>query len=429
MENKNLGEQGRELLEDIVSGDFSQLNEKVKNFSQCAIDEFNQATSDIRMKAQPTFEEGKKQVIESVMTAKKSLLKATKQSQNTTHDAKKGNVVQQSNHQESRYPVVDLKPNLMEVKRRHAGKASIALGTGGLSLSLAAAITLGCVWIGTGCHFEVLKVLTIVFGGLSLLNVGLIRKGLRKRRFYHRYESYYHMLEKDGFCEIKAMAGRLGYSRRAVIKDLRKMIAKGMFLEGHFDEKKILFIGNDEVFQQYMDARKGYEERLWKEKMDQYKEREAAPSTEEPEMSDELAKALKDGQMVLEQLNRTKQGISNKLVVDKIDNLELLVAKIFACVEKHPEKLPEIHKFMEYYLPITAKLVNAYKEFEAQPIQGENISKSKKEIEDTLDTIIVAFENLLDSLYEGEAMEVSSDISVLHALFAQEGLTKKDFDI
>ena len=163
--------------------------------------------------------------------------------------------------------------------------------------------------------------------------------------------------------------------------------------------------------------------------MDQYKEREAAPSTEEPEMSDELAKALKDGQMVLEQLNRTKQGISNKLVVDKIDNLELLVAKIFACVEKHPEKLPEIHKFMEYYLPITAKLVNAYKEFEAQPIQGENISKSKKEIEDTLDTIIVAFENLLDSLYEGEAMEVSSDISVLHALFAQEGLTKKDFDI
>ena len=84
---------------------------------------------------------------------------------------------------------------------------------------------------------------------------------------------------------------------------------------------------------------------------------------------------------------------------------------------------------MEYYLPITLKLVNAYKEFDAQPIQGENISKSKKEIEDTLDTINTAFEKLLDSLYEDEAMEVSSDISVLNTLFAQEGLTKKDFEL
>ena len=41
----------------------------------------------------------------------------------------------------------------------------------------------------------------------------------------------------------------------------------------------------------------------------------------------------------------------------------------------------------------------------------------------------MAFENLLDSLYESTAMDVSSDISVLETMFAQDGLTNKDFDL
>ena len=46
-----------------------------------------------------------------------------------------------------------------------------------------------------------------------------------------------------------------------------------------------------------------------------------------------------------------------------------------------------------------------------------------KEIEATLDTLNLAFEKLLDDLFEDTAMDVSSDISVLNTLLAQEGLT------
>ena len=61
-----------------------------------------------------------------------------------------------------------------------------------------------------------------------------------------------------------------------------------------------------------------------------------------------------------------------------------------------------------------------------QPIQGENILSSKKEIEETLDTLNIAFEKLFDSVFQDKAMDVSSDISVLHTLLAQEGLTEDD---
>ena len=79
---------------------------------------------------------------------------------------------------------------------------------------------------------------------------------------------------------------------------------------------------------------------------------------------------------------------------------------------------------MSYYLPTTLKLLQAYQEFDAQPIQGENIKSAKTEISDTLDTITVAFKNLLDSLFEHEAMDISTDISALETMLAHEGLTE-----
>jgi hypothetical protein len=84
---------------------------------------------------------------------------------------------------------------------------------------------------------------------------------------------------------------------------------------------------------------------------------------------------------------------------------------------------------MDYYMPTTLKMVNSYHEFDMQPVQGENIVKAKREIEDTLDMINMAFENLSDRLYEADTMDVKADISVLKTMLAQEGLKEKDFKL
>ena len=84
---------------------------------------------------------------------------------------------------------------------------------------------------------------------------------------------------------------------------------------------------------------------------------------------------------------------------------------------------------MNYYLPTTLKLLDAYEEFDSQPVQGENIKTAKQQIEQTLDTINIAFENLLDKLFTDEVLDVSSDISVLETMLKQEGLTGSEFDL
>ena len=97
-------------------------------------------------------------------------------------------------------------------------------------------------------------------------------------------------------------------------------------------------------------------------------------------------------------------------------------------VEKQPELASDLRRFMNYYLPTTRKLVDAYREIELDSFRTEQNEKTKKEIEDTLDTINQAFEKLLNSFFEERAMDISSDISVLHSMLAQEGLTQGAFE-
>ena len=112
----------------------------------------------------------------------------------------------------------------------------------------------------------------------------------------------------------------------------------------------------------------------------------------------------------------------------KGDKMELIIQKIFERAKAHPEIIPDLNRLMDYYLPMTVKLLDAYEDMDSQPVQGENIASSKREIEETIDTLNVAFEKLLDSVFEDTAMDVSSDISVLHTVLAQEGLTENEFD-
>ena len=73
---------------------------------------------------------------------------------------------------------------------------------------------------------------------------------------------------------------------------------------------------------------------------------------------------------MIRQIREANDAIPGEEISQKLFRLEEITSKIFDHVEKHPEKLPEIRKFLNYYLPITLKLVNAYREFDSQPVAG-----------------------------------------------------------
>ena len=82
----------------------------------------------------------------------------------------------------------------------------------------------------------------------------------------------------------------------------------------------------------------------------------------------------------------------------------------------HPEKARKLRRFLTYYLPTSVKFMQTYAEHEAAPTGGENSAEIMRGIENNSETIAKAFETSLDSLYAGEALDISSDIDVLNGM-------------
>lgn len=128
-------------------------------------------------------------------------------------------------------------------------------------------------------------------------------------------------------------------------------------------------------------------------------------------------------QKILDELRRVNDAIPDEEMTDKISRLEAVSAKIFEQAKSDPDKLPQMRKFMDYYLPTSLKLLNTYAELERQGIEGDNITESKRRIELTMDTLVKAFENQLDRLFASDALDVSTDIDVMQNMLRADGLT------
>ena len=271
------------------------------------------------------------------------------------------------------------------------------------------------------------NVLSVVAAGLFPLfglSLALGLSGRSSSRRVKRFYAYCEAFHGKRVCKLEDLAAAVGKSVSATKKDINKMIRLGMFREAFFDKQDTCMILGNDMYQQYINTQMEYQERIKEEQM-------KAKESKETQGKDnsELAQTIREGREYIQKIKSANDAIPGEEISNKLYRLETITSKIFRCVEEHPDQLPELRKFMEYYLPTTLKLLNAYQEFDAQPIQGENITQAKEEIGKTIDTINLAFEKLLDSLYKDAAMEVSTDISVLETLLAQEGLTKKDFDV
>ena len=237
-----------------------------------------------------------------------------------------------------------------------------------------------------------------------------------------RYRNYIAQLQGRTYCNIKELADKNKKSFRFVVKDLKKMIEKGWFCQGHLDQDDTCLIVSHDTYREYQNIQK---QRIEQKQLEQEQQRQSKNSKNG--MNPETERVISEGKEYVRKIQECNQNISGKEISRKISHMEMLIQKIFDRVREDPDSLDDIQKLMEYYLPTTVKLLEAYQQLDSQPVQGDNIRSSKTEIEQTLDTLNLAFEKRLDSLCEEVAWDVSSDISVLHTMLAQEGLTGNDF--
>ena len=150
---------------------------------------------------------------------------------------------------------------------------------------------------------------------------------------------------------------------------------------------------------------------------------EPAPDEEKPRYSPEVEKIIADGKLAMREMGRLYSTIEDPEVRKKINEIMRISDKIVQDAVQDESDVPQIRKFLDYYLPTTIKLLNAYDRMSDQGIAGDNLTRSMKSIEEMLDTAIEAYKKQLDSLFENQALDIETDISVMNQMLAREGLT------
>ena len=293
-------------------------------------------------------------------------------------------------------------------------------------------IVFGAVGISLyGISLLSFTVVNIIYGGiigtsvfvllflLFIISIAVLLKGLNLKKRVDRFKRYVRIMDRRTYISIRDLSKLSKQKERFLIKDLEKMIDMGMFYQGHIDEEKAHFMLTDEVYNDYLNLKRQEIENKNKEKQ----------LEEEIESSygKDVQSTLKVGRDYIKEIKSVKNELYREEISMKLDKLSNVSEEILKQIEKNPKKVEEVNKFINHYLPITLKLINSYEELNSQALQGENIQKAKIEIEESIDLINKAFENLLDDLFEDIRLDISTDISVLKTLFKQEGLDEEDF--
>lgn len=154
----------------------------------------------------------------------------------------------------------------------------------------------------------------------------------------------------------------------------------------------------------------------------QPKPQEPPETQPEPPKDLELAALLDQRDKAMGEMRRLNDNIADPVISAQIDHLEDVTGKIIDHVAQNPQKRPQIRRFLDYYLPTTLKILNAYDRMGSTGISGTNIDGTKDRIESLMTTLVSAFDKQLDALFGEEALDISTDITVMEQMLAREGL-------
>lgn len=141
--------------------------------------------------------------------------------------------------------------------------------------------------------------------------------------------------------------------------------------------------------------------------------------------------------VVIGEMKKINQNIYT--MIAKVDNVDLksdikniyqTTNKIIEKVSKDKNSLKKIRTFINYYLPVTLKILEKYDEIENQHMNTKDGKEFMKTVEEKIKVISKAFENQHGALYQNDMVDVDAELGVLENMLKTEGYTDiEDFNL
>lgn len=136
---------------------------------------------------------------------------------------------------------------------------------------------------------------------------------------------------------------------------------------------------------------------------------------------DETVKSINETAAALTAVTR-RIAAAKPETARRLESIVKTVEKIRDALLATPDDLPKVRRLLNYYLPTTQKLADKYALLTEQETDSQNIRETALSIEGALVQIDESFIRQLDALFADDALDVSTDISVLQTLLARDNL-------
>ena len=257
------------------------------------------------------------------------------------------------------------------------------------------------------------------------VGVGLTISGGRARKLINNYTKYGKITGQREYITIRELADRTGQDENKVVNNLKAMLKKGYLPTAALDRQNSTLMLTQDVYDQYskLASQQSNEEAIDKSKMQPNAWYKKDYYTIDDSLPEDVKEILKSGNEYLNKIRYYNDLIpDDEPMSDKLYTLEATVLSIFKKLQEEPNTAGELRKLMSYYLPTTEKLLQSYVDLRKQPDSLENIRKSQAEIEEATDVINDAFVKLLNQLFQNDAWDITSDISVMKTMMKQDSL-------
>ena len=131
---------------------------------------------------------------------------------------------------------------------------------------------------------------------------------------------------------------------------------------------------------------------------------------------------LEDSKKNVGKLKQIIPSIDNESIKNDVVEISRTSEKIINRLEKTPEKISQATNFLNYYLPITLKIMSKYEEIENENLTSVEVKSFMKRISSLIGNIKNAFDTQLNNLYSTDMVDIDAEMKVFEKVLKTDGL-------
>ena len=135
----------------------------------------------------------------------------------------------------------------------------------------------------------------------------------------------------------------------------------------------------------------------------------------------ETAEMLKQARENTVKISNISKQLEDEQLVKNVNKICETSNKIIETISKNPSKIGQAHNFLNYYLPVTIKILNRYDEIENQKLNTQESEKFMKSVQEMTAKIKDAFNEQLNNMYQSEMIDTDAEIKVFETMLKSDG--------